>query len=91
MTSQLERAGQAVTEAREAAFRERTLPSLDRLIRAVEARYEARLREAANGPHVDDHARKAGHFLADVVARWPTGSRIKFGPREGLDAEEPRP
>lgn len=89
MTTPLSRAEQAVEDAREAAFREHCLPNLDLLIRAVEARYDARLREAANFPDVDDRASQAGHFFADVVAGWPTGSRIRFGPTEGLEAGEP--
>jgi hypothetical protein len=97
MTTPLSRAEQAVTEAREPVTRRlamsfgtpdaaRDARLLGDLIRAVEARYDARLREAASFPDVDDRARQAGHFLADVVAGWPTGSRIRFGPTEGLDA-----
>jgi hypothetical protein len=86
VTSPLERAEGAVEDAREAAFRGHCLPNLDLLIRAVEARYEARLREAANFPDVDERARQVGHFLADVVAGWPNGSRVRIGPTEGIDA-----
>jgi hypothetical protein len=64
----------------------RAAANVTALMAAVEARYDARLREAASFPDVDDHARKAGHFLADVVAGWPNGSRIRFGLTEGLAA-----
>jgi hypothetical protein len=96
-TSPLSRAEQAVTEARDdlIGFALVALPNgpgfagaerrADTLVAAVEARYEARLREAANFPDVDERASQAGHFLADVVAGWPTGSRVRFGPTEGLD------
>jgi hypothetical protein len=96
-TTPLSRAEQAVTEARDEliGFALVALPNesgfagaerrADALAAAVEARYEARLREAANFPDGDDRARQAGHFFADVVAGWPTGSRVRFGPTEGLD------
>jgi len=102
VTAPLESAEQTVTDARQAPAFWRPVAqglingramdaALDAVIAAAEARYEARLREAANSPHVDDRARKAGHFLADVVADWPAGSRITFGPAEGIDTEESRP
>lgn len=83
MSTSLSRAEQAVTGARDEliGFALVALPNepgfagaerrAGALVAAVEARYEARLREAANSPGVDDHVRKAGHFL--------------FGPGEGLD------
>lgn len=100
MSTPLSRAEQAVTEteARMCAYlaqaglsTPRAAANVTALMAAVEARYDARLREAANFPHVDERARQAGHFLADVVAGWPSGSRIRFGPTEGLAAAEACP
>ncbi|MCU1617215.1 MAG: hypothetical protein JWO98_4755 [Frankiales bacterium] len=85
MSTPLERAEQAVWDAKRKAIRG-PARAIDALVAAVEARHEARLREAAGFAHLDDRTRKAGHYFADVIAGWPTGSRIRFGPGEGLAA-----
>lgn len=95
----LEKAEAAVTKAEEPLLRRlamsfgsydaaRDLQLVDDLIRAVEARYDARLRETANSPNLSDSGRALSHFLAGAVAGWPTGSRARFGDTEGPNWEE---
>lgn len=67
MTTSLEQAAQAEADAREAAFRERNLPAIDRLIRAVRQHDAELIRAYRDSLPFDGNARTAMSLAATSI------------------------